>query len=486
MSKNIYSILNSSKNNDEEFEPISDMEVNNIMKRFKNEKASMKKRVNIKKIVSGLAAAAACVAAVAVVPAMRDSHKDNISVSNSSSANKGEASIGDSSSVNQNSFFISASAAETEEESIAKAKNGIIIPTNVIETGDLGSNCFIVGGNNIKTISLSIDKGGLYKANIKAMRSRDPRTAQDLCKYIGNEYTEPFNENRCYGFYFDEETYKKHLTDNHEDFKTAYHYCYDDYDGAVLSISVEYEDGTTDSASYTLKSGMLELNEETMQPNGNLSDGSTPYMYGIYFVDNNISANTDEASTDDSSSVNKNSFFISASAAETEEEKEEGIMITQSGENGCIPFSGSYFFVHGNNIKTVSVSIDNGELYKADYRDVRNEHKDVLAYGEYIGREYTEPFDKNRCYGFYFDEEIYLEHEADNDGNFKQAWHDCYDDLNDAVLSISVEYENGTSDSASYTLKSGMLELNKETMKPNGNFSDGSTPYIYGVYFEAN
>lgn len=280
MSKNIYSILNSTKNNTEEYEPISDMEVNNIMKRFKNEKASTNKRVNIKKVAGGLVAAAACIAAIAVVPAMRDNDKCSMSVSDSCSTNK----------------------------------------------------------------------------------------------------------------------------------------------------------------------------------------------------------NTADVSVDDSSSVTKNSFFISASAAEIEE---ESIVISQSYENGCIPFSGSYFFVHGNNIKNVSVSIDKGELYKADYRDVKNQDKSVLDYGEYIGKEYTEPFNEDRCYGFYFDEDIFTKHETDNYGNFKQAWHDCYDDLDGAVLSISVVYEDGTSDSTSYTLKSGKLELNKETMKPNGNFAEDGAPYIYGVYFEA-
>lgn len=193
-----------------------------------------------------------------------------------------------------------------------------------------------------------------------------------------------------------------------------------------------------------------------------------------------INENIENTAADESSfSIVNNSFFITADAAETEPPKD--MYISRDRDNGCIPYSGTYFYVKGTNIKNVTVSIDKGELYKYKYLK-QTDHDNINS--DYIGNEYTEPYTDNNCYGLYFSEEIYKKHNQECDGNFKEAWHRCYDDFNDAKLTVSVEYLDGETESITHILKSGKIELDKETMKPNGNISDGSTPYIYGVYFE--
>lgn len=174
-----------------------------------------------------------------------------------------------------------------------------------------------------------------------------------------------------------------------------------------------------------------------------------------------------------------NNFFLSVSAEEVE--PQENLYVSLQGTSGCIPYSGGVFSVKGANIKNVTVSIDNGELYKTTYK---SGEKDPWVECEYIGSNYTEPYDGRIYYGFYFSEDYYCEIEQECGGDMKEAFHRCYDSLDGAKLAVSVEYEDGSTDGTEYTLRAGKIELNPETMQPNGNISDGSTPYIYGVYFE--
>lgn len=273
MNKDIYSILNSTKNENTECEQLNDMEVNNIMKRFNSENKTKTGHAK-KKIVavaSAAIAAAACLAVFIAVPTLKDA-------GDISGNSKNTAYHDNSAGLANNSFFISANAAEAEP------------PEKLyISQGDGNGGCipysgefFFVNGTNIKNVTVSIDKGALYKADYKVV-SNPANADSDSAEYIGNEHTEPYNENRCYGFYFSEESYNKHEQECDGYMPKAWHMCYDDFNGAKLVVSVEYLDGQTDSVTHTLRSGMLEIDTETMEPNGNISDGSTPYRYGIYF-----------------------------------------------------------------------------------------------------------------------------------------------------------------------------------------------------------
>ena len=112
--------------------------------------------------------------------------------------------------------------------------------------------------------------------------------SSDSCEYIGNAYSEKYTADRCFGFYFDEKAYETHANELGEDnLKAICHACYDDFDGGVLTVTVTYTDGNSESTEYTLASGKLEINPDTMRPNGNFTDGSNPYIYGLLMKKNN-------------------------------------------------------------------------------------------------------------------------------------------------------------------------------------------------------
>lgn len=281
MNKDIYSILNDTRNEDSNFERLSDMEVNNIMAKFNENKKTNNTRRKTGKFFVGSAAIAACLAAF-IIPTMSDS--DNISHKNNNAVSMADNSTVVSDAVQKNSFFLSVSAAEIES---GKA----FVISNDFGGGEFpfSGRVFSINGTNIKNVSLSINKGELYKSSYESSFPKDKDVKPDksygeCCKYIGNEYTEAFDENISYGFYLSEEIYDRYEAENPDgDLRKAWYACLDEFNGATLNISVEYEDRQTESIGYTLKSGMLELNKETMELNGNFSDGSTPYVYGIYF-----------------------------------------------------------------------------------------------------------------------------------------------------------------------------------------------------------
>ncbi len=272
MNKSIYSLLNNAEMNSEDYDnsPLSNEEVNNIMKRISNQTNTVtKKKSNRKSVIFGLAAAAACFAGVIGVSV--NMSEENIS--------KGDnIIIADSQVKKENSFFITAGAEETENSTyLTFEKTGGEIP--------FSGSVFFVEGNNIETVDISIDKGSLYKADFsktRQMKDGEIVESSDSCEYIGNAYSEKYNADRCFGFYFDEKAYEAHANEIGEDnLKAICHACYDDFDGGVLTVSVTYTDSTSESTEYTLTSGKLEINPDTMKPNGNFTDGSKQYIYGL-------------------------------------------------------------------------------------------------------------------------------------------------------------------------------------------------------------
>lgn len=276
MKKNIYSLLNETNMNINEYDdsPLSDEEVKNIMKRFNNEenKTVIPKKSSKKSVIFGIAAAAACFAGVIGVSVNMTG--DEIQQNSSMVA------IARSEEKKENSFFLVADAAESEGEFnknwLTFENTGGMIPYS--------GRVFFIGGNNIKTVDLSIDKGSLYKANFSKMRlEKDGEIVEtsDSCEYIGNDYSEDYNADRCFGFYFPEEVYENHVNEIGEDGPSVWHACYDDFNNGKLTVSVTYNDGSTESTEYRLTSGKLEINPDTMKPNGNIINGDKPYIYGL-------------------------------------------------------------------------------------------------------------------------------------------------------------------------------------------------------------
>lgn len=183
-----------------------------------------------------------------------------------------------------------------------------------LETGFFSGCLFRVTGENIKTVSASIDKGGLYrtktldigKDDVEPMLARtDSRVAgasqvmvsgdgdeeierwyADLCWKLENGFTEDYDPDASYGFWAP----PAGETDADEDLQQAWHKRIDTFDGAKLSVTVTFTDGATQTRTMDLKTGKLacEYLDDTSGPQLTgevLSDKQAeerPYLYGVY------------------------------------------------------------------------------------------------------------------------------------------------------------------------------------------------------------
>ncbi|MGN0613770.1 MAG: hypothetical protein ACI4JB_07685 [Porcipelethomonas sp.] len=279
MKKDIYSLLNETSINTENYDslPITDEEVNSIMKKFEAQqsKTVTARKSHKKPIVFGIAAAAACFAGVIGVSVSMTGEKIHQGSSLISSENPGSAEEKNLSEAKvENSFFLTAAAAGIEDD----ANSSYCALEEMSGAIPFSGSIFSIRGNNIKSVSLSIDKGSLYKANFSRLRTAE---TTDSCEYIGNEYSEEYNDDRCFGFYFPEDVCNAHEQEAGSDIKEAWHRCYDDFDGGLLTVRVTYNDGSSDTTRYILSSGKLEVDPDTMQPNGNITNGDKPYVYGL-------------------------------------------------------------------------------------------------------------------------------------------------------------------------------------------------------------
>ena len=181
----------------------------------------------------------------------------------------------------------------------------------------------------------------------------------------------------------------------------------------------------------------------------------------------------------------ENSFFLTASAEESisKEIDDEQIVLRETG--GGFPYTGSTFFIRGNNIDKVGLSLDKGSLYKGNYKMMQ--YKCDSSYGsEYIGDHYTdENWNENRCYGLYVSEETYSKHEAEVGEDMKEAWHRCIDDYDGAHLKITVTYKDGSTSNAEYIMQTGRvggyMDPETGTQQPNGKFVSEDEPHFYGI-----
>lgn len=215
------------------------------------------------------------------------------------------------------SFGIVAYAADTGET--MKPKDSKIVFDIGSEIGGLGvmrdtgffsGQLFKVTGENIKTVSASIDKAGLYRMRSFAIEEEevnaffdgtDPRAqnADDVTAgspdgkqmyaevmwKLGNSFTEAYDSDTCYGIWGT----PKPITKSH-DVQAEWHSWIDEFDGAVLTVTVTFTDGTTDTQTLTLHTGKLAC-EYIEGKNGPQLTGEVltdeqaetkPYVYGVY------------------------------------------------------------------------------------------------------------------------------------------------------------------------------------------------------------
>ena len=215
------------------------------------------------------------------------------------------------------SFGIVAYAADTGETIEARdsrivfdvAGGGMDSPTKGFFSGCL----FKVTGDNIETVSASIDKGGLYRIERLDITEADAQAIMtggfapvagaddimvqsepeqnkwwvDASYRVENGFVEPYDPDTGYGFWAEPQPVDMA---QEADAPDAWHARMDGFDGATLTVTVTFTDGTIDTQTMTLHTGKLGVeypsNESGPQLTGEvLTDEQAAeqgYVYGVY------------------------------------------------------------------------------------------------------------------------------------------------------------------------------------------------------------
>lgn len=217
------------------------------------------------------------------------------------------------------------------------------------------------------------------------------------------------------------------------------------------------------------------------------------------------------------------SFGIVAYAADTGETiapQDSKIVFDMAGGGMDSPtkgfFSGCLFKVTGDNIETVSASIDKGGLYKAERIDIEESDVDAIMQGTYaptadaddimvmaspgktkwwvdasyrVENGFVEAYDPDTSYGFWAEPQpVDMAQEADG----PDAWHARIDGFAGATLTVTVTFTDGTSDTQTMTLHTGKLAVEYPSDESGPRFTGevltdeqaAEQGYVYGVYAE--
>ena len=221
------------------------------------------------------------------------------------------------------SFGLTAYAADTGERYEANANGGLAFSTSgqgswSAEDGHYTGCLFQVAGENIQTISLAIDREALYRS-----RTLTDLPGEEVQKYLeaeasGTEYqlpgggdviaavysegeegpltlevvtdlgasvTEDYDPEARYGFLIPDTG----DIDWEGDPRAANQESIDRLDGARLTVTVTFTDGTEQTKTYTLSTGRLKVEYDANSPGGTLlpqlAGDEDPWIYGVYAVD---------------------------------------------------------------------------------------------------------------------------------------------------------------------------------------------------------
>lgn len=210
------------------------------------------------------------------------------------------------------SFGLTAYAADTGERMGPNVNGGLAFRADgegsYTERDGYYTGCmFQVTGKNIASVSLSIDRGGLYRYQMHTDLTDEEITAyrqamaegtlaavaisqaEDGTWYmpemtaLGSNITEEYDPEVGYGFWVpgvDTALWQ-------EDLRTASHESIDILDGAQLMVEVTFTDGSTQAKTYTLSTGKLRLSQESHGHSGtlllpSLAGDDKAYLYGVY------------------------------------------------------------------------------------------------------------------------------------------------------------------------------------------------------------
>lgn len=175
-------------------------------------------------------------------------------------------------------------------------------------------------------------------------------------------------------------------------------------------------------------------------------------------------------------------------------------------------FTGCLFRVTGEDIQTVSASIDRGELYRTTWVDITAQQaleSDTPVEGADItqgmrpneqdggwraqacwklGSQFEEPYDPDVSYGLWY---ASIQNGVSPTDDLQQAWRRQIDAFEGAVLTVTVTFTDGTQDTQTLTLHTGRLgvtfagqeaDVPKLTGQVLTEAEAKDTPYLYGIY----
>ena len=220
------------------------------------------------------------------------------------------------------SFGLTAYAADTGERYEANANGGLAFSTSgqgswSAEDGHYTGCLFQVTGENIQTISLAIDREALYRSRTLSDLPREEVQRYLEAEASGTEYQLPGGDEAINAIYSDEEEGTLTLdvvtdlgasvTEDYDpearygflipdtgdidwegDPRTANQESIDRLDGARLTVTVTFTDGTEQTKTYQLSTGKLRVEygeDGTLTLLPQLAGDEDPWIYGVYAVD---------------------------------------------------------------------------------------------------------------------------------------------------------------------------------------------------------
>ena len=214
-------------------------------------------------------------------------------------------------------FGLVAYAAETDEMRQPKESKIVFDCGSGVDDPEKGfySGClFKVTGENIKTVSASIDNGAIYRTKtvkdtsddrdewvrtmyqgtnpaidgadrIMVWGSDEMHMYADLCWKLDNGFTDAYDPDTSYGLWLPSQP---ETTD--DDLQDSRHKAVDGFEGAKLTVTITFTDGSEQTRSMTLHTGKLgvEYKDDTSGPSLTgevLTDEQAEeqgYLYGVY------------------------------------------------------------------------------------------------------------------------------------------------------------------------------------------------------------
>lgn len=183
-----------------------------------------------------------------------------------------------------------------------------------LDKGFFSGCLFKVTGENIKTVSASIDNGAIYRTKtvkdtsddrdewvrtmyqgtnpaidgadrIMVWGSDEMHMYADLCWKLDNGFTDEYDPDVSYGLWL-----PSRQEDEDDDLQDSWHKSVDGFEGAKLTVTITFNDGSEQTRSMTLHTGKLgvEYKDDTSGPSLTgevLTDAQAEeqgYLYGVY------------------------------------------------------------------------------------------------------------------------------------------------------------------------------------------------------------